>query len=81
MTEDELDSLLAICRHYGMPQLIGILDTIVDNVRNGVTSVPLDCDPEKAALKLYAERMKLDGVIAMRNAFVQRVKAVKESAT
>lgn len=74
---DHLEKLEAIVGHYGLPALLQELDGILERVQRGVLSVPLDKDPEKAALSLYAERMKLEGAVAVKNALISRIEAIK----
>jgi hypothetical protein len=72
------EALAALCAHYGMPLFLELIDGIVGRIAGGVMSVPLDKDPEKAALTLYAERMKAEGAVAVKNAVLQKVQQVKQ---
>lgn len=74
MNEENLE---AIVGHFALPALLREVDGILEKIQRGVLSVPLDKDPEKAALSLYAERMKLEGAVAMRNALISKIEAVK----
>ena len=78
MTEERLEALQGCIRHYGFAHVLEELDATITAIEKGILSVPLDKDPEKAALSLYAERMKLEGAVAMRNAFTAKMKAYKE---
>lgn len=78
LTEEQLENLEACIRHPGFPHVLNMIDDIVETVKGNILSVPLDKDPEKAALSLYAERMKADGAVALRNAFSVKAKAIKE---
>lgn len=71
------EALVAISRHYGMPVLLELVEQIVDRIARGVMSAPLDKDPEKAALTLYAERMKSEGATAVKIALQNKVQAMK----
>lgn len=76
-TLEQQEALEAIVAHYGLPVLLSEIDGILEKIRQGVLSVPLDKDPEKAALNLYAERMKLEGAVAVKNALVTKINDVK----
>lgn len=76
--EDKLEAIQSVVKHYGFVYILEELDATISIIEKGILSVPLDKDPEKAALSLYAERMKLEGAIAIRNAFTQKMKAYKE---
>lgn len=77
MKEEKEEALMAIVGHYGLPVLLEELDAIIERIYRGVLSVPLDKDPEKASLSLYAERMKAEGAQAVRLAFVNKIEAIK----
>ncbi len=77
-TEEEIEALQGVVKHYGLPVLLKEIDAIIDNVKGNLLSVPLDKDPDTAALTLLQERMKVDGAIAVRNALVAKIKAIKE---
>lgn len=79
LEEERLEELQDTIKSSGFKHVLVELDKIVAIIQQQVLSVPLDKDPEKAALSLYAERMKLEGAVAMRNAFVLKMKAIKES--
>lgn len=76
-SEENFEALKGLVSHYGMKHFLILIDDIVTTIEKGILSVPLDKDPEKAALSLYAERMKLEGAVAMRNAIHLKVKAIK----
>ena len=79
MLKAERDELLKeFLTHPGLYLFLEELDGIITNVKGNVLSVPLDKDPEKASLTLYAERMKLEGAVAVRNAIDSKIKAIKE---
>lgn len=75
--EEKEEALVAVVKHYGMPVLLELVDQIVDRIARGVMSAPLDKDPEKAALTLYAERMKTEGATAVKVALTQKVQAIR----
>lgn len=75
--EEREEALQGIVGHYGLPVLLSEIDGIIDRIYRGVLSVPLDKDPEKASLQLYAERMKAEGAMAVRMALASKVEAVK----
>lgn len=79
MDYEKAEALQEMCMHYGMPVLLALVDEIVGNISKGVMSVPLDKDPEKAALQLYAERMKSEGAVAVKNALFGRVQSLKQT--
>ncbi len=76
-TEDREEALMAITTHYAMPLILEMVEQIVGRIAGGVMSVPLDKDPEKAALTLYAERMKAEGAVAVKNALVTQIASIK----
>lgn len=78
LTEDQLDLLRAFVSSDASRLAIEMLDDIVNTIKGNVLSVPLDKDPEKAALALYAERMKLEGAVAIRNAFTAKVEDLRK---
>lgn len=71
------EKLEAIVGHYALPALLAEIDGILERIQRGVLSVPLDKDPEKAALSLYAERMKLEGAVAVKNALISKIEVIK----
>lgn len=75
------EALMAIVGHYGLQVFLEQIDVIVDRIAKGVMSVPLDKDPEKAAIALYAERMKAEGAMAVKMAIARTVDALKSKAT
>lgn len=78
MKQEERDEALqAIAKHYGMGVLLEEVDRIVDRIARGVMSAPLDRDPQKASLTLYAERMKTEGAQAVKIALLEKVKALR----
>lgn len=78
-TEEQLDDLRSFVRTNNCKHVMDMLDDIVETIKGNVLSVPLDKDPEKAALSLYAERMKLEGAVAIRNAFIQKVQGLRSA--
>lgn len=76
--QEKLEAIQACTKHYGFVYILEELNATITIIEKGILSVPLDKDPEKAALSLYAERMKLEGAIAIRNAFITKMKAYKE---
>lgn len=77
LTEDQLDMLKSFASSDASRLALGMMDDIVNTIKGNVLSVPLDKDPEKAALALYAERMKLEGAVAIRNAFATKVEELR----
>ncbi len=77
LTEEQVDSLRSFAHSDASRLAIAMLDDIVNVIKGNVLSVPLDKDPEKAALSLYAERMKLEGAVAIRNAFTAKVEELR----
>lgn len=75
---EKQEALEEIVSHHGFPVLLEKIDAIIDLIKGSILSVTLDKDPEKAALALYAERMKLEGVLQFRNALNTNVRAIKE---
>ena len=66
MTQEEKDeALYSVITHYGMSHFLTAVDEIVARIGGGVMSIPLDRDPQKAAIQLYAERMKAEGATAV----------------
>lgn len=79
MTKDEeMEALVALVKHYGLPIFLKEIDVIIERVKGNLLSVPLDKDPEKAALTLLQERMKVEGAIAVKHALVAKIKSIKE---
>ncbi len=79
LNEDQLEDMEACARHHGMPHVLLALDDIIENIKTGFLSVPLDKDPEKAALSLYAKRMELEGAVAAVNAFRKKVQEMRSA--
>lgn len=77
LTEDQLELLRSFASSDASRLAVGMLDDIVNTIKGNLLSVPLDKDPEKAALVLYAERMKLEGAVAIRNAFTAKVEELR----
>jgi hypothetical protein len=77
LNEEELEELQAFATSTRRVLVQRIIDDIVDNIKGNVLSVPLDKDPEKAALSLYAERMKLEGAVALKNAFIVKIQELR----
>lgn len=75
------EALQELALHYGMPAFLEMVEKIVKRVSEQVLSVPLDKDPEKAAITLYAARMKADGAEAVRLALKLRVDQIKQAST
>lgn len=79
MTKDEeMEALVALVKHYGLPIFMKEIDVIIERVKGNILSVPLDKDPEKAALTLLQERMKVEGAVAVKNALIAKIKDIKE---
>lgn len=76
--DEEMEALVALVRHYGLPIFMKEVDVIIERVKGNILSVPLDKDPEKAALTLLQERMKVEGAVAVKNALIQKIKDIKE---
>lgn len=79
MTQDQIEDMRECAKHHGMPVLLTVIDDIIELIKQGCLSVPLDKDPEKAALVLYAKRMELDGAVYLKNAFIQKVKDLRSA--
>lgn len=78
MTEQEKEeALAAMARHYGMPLFLEMVDQIVDRIAGGVLSIPIDKDPKRASLTLYAERMKGEGAHAVRMSLRTKIENLK----
>lgn len=71
------EALQELVSHYGMPVFLELVDGILNRIQGGVLSVPLDKDPEKASLALYAERMKAEGAVAVKQALVSKIESIK----
>lgn len=80
MKIEEREALEECASHYGMPVFLKEVDAIIELIKGNILSVSLDKDPEKASFQLYAERMKLEGAIAVKNALKQKVESIKRSA-
>lgn len=79
MLQQEKDEMFKeFLSHPGLHLFLEELDARLELIKGNVLSVPLDKDPEKASLTLYAERMKLEGAISLRNAIISKIRAVKE---
>lgn len=76
--DEEMEALVALVKHYGLPIFMKEIDVIIERVKGNILSVPLDKDPEKAALTLLQERMKVEGAVAVKNALIQKIKDIKE---
>lgn len=78
MTDEERhEALHAIVCHFGMPAFLSLIDEVIEKVKRGILSTPLDIDPSKAMLTLYMERMKCEGAVAVKNALIQQIKLIK----
>lgn len=78
---DNQENLEAVVHHYGLPALLSVVDDIIENIRQGVLSVSLDKDPGKASFELYAERMKLEGAMALKRGLIHRIGLIKAKRT
>lgn len=80
--EDKLDlenreELVAVLRHRGMVHVLGMIDEIVNRMREEVLSIPLPQDAEKAAIVLYAKRCSAEGAMALKNALQSKIQKVR----
>ncbi len=68
-TEEQEEDVRSFAQSTSRELILAMIDDIVKQIEGNVLSVPLDKDPEKAAISLYAERMKYEGAVALRNSF------------
>lgn len=79
LTEEQLDDLKSFARSDVFRTVLSLINDTVETIKGNVLSVPLDKDPEKAALALLQERMKLEGAVALRNAFAKKVEDLRSA--
>lgn len=79
MTEGEKEEALrSLAAHYGLPMFMELVDKVVERVQQSVLTVPLDSDPQKASLSLYAARMKAEGAGAVKMALSNHIQSLKQ---
>lgn len=78
MTPEQQEAFDGLCSHYGLPILIKELDDILEKIKAGCMSVPLDNDPKTASMQLFKERMKYEGALAMKNSLIVKIKEAKK---
>ena len=78
LKEEEVEAMVACLKHYGFQHVLGLIDERIEKMKEGMLSVPLDKDPEKSSLILLQERMKIEGAMKLKEAFLVEVKKLKE---
>lgn len=79
MTDGEKEEALrSLAAHYGIPLFMEMVDKVVDRVAQSVMTVPLNDDPQKASLALYAARMKAEGANAVKMALTNHIQSLKQ---
>jgi hypothetical protein len=78
MTDEDLDALVSCSKHHGFQFVVELIDERIEKLKLGFLSVPLDKDPEKAALILLQERYKIEGAINLKVSVLQAIKDLKE---
>lgn len=78
ITDEELEGLRACVTHYGFQHVVRLMDERIEVLKTGFLSVPLDKDPEKAALILLQERYKIEGAVNLKVSLLQAIKDLKE---
>jgi hypothetical protein len=71
--EDREEALMGVISHYGFPILMEEIEHIINKTKLGVLSVTLDKNPEIASMALYAERMKVEGALAVMAALHKKI--------
>lgn len=79
LTMEQKEDLLMLLQHRGMPLFMGLIDDILERMRNEMLTVPLPSDPEKASLTLYAKRCSVEGAAALRAALSAKVLKIKQT--
>jgi hypothetical protein len=79
-TEEEAEALESLCSHVGLRLLLREIDDIINTMQKGYLSVPLDNDPQTAALSLLQERYKIEGATVIKSRLLERVKRIKEKS-
>lgn len=77
LQQDKDDMLKELYTHPGFRLFLEELDARIERMKGSVLSVSLDKDPEKAALALLQERMKLEGAVSLKYALMEKIKEIR----
>jgi len=75
--EEKEEAIESVIAHYGMTHFLALIDEIVARIGGGVMSIPLDRDPTKASIQLYAERMKAEGAAAVAMSIRNKINEIR----
>jgi hypothetical protein len=77
LNEDQGEELQFVINHRGMRHVFGIIDDIIEKMRNDVLSVPLSTNPQEAAIQVYGARLKAEGAVALKQAIKAKAEALR----
>lgn len=72
------EDLLAVIGHRGINHVIGMIDEIVERIRNEMLSLPLPMEAERASLALYSKRCQADGAMYLATALKKKMYDLKK---
>ncbi len=78
-TEEDIEALASLARSHGLKVFLREMDDVINIMKDGFLSVPLDKDPQTSAMKLLQERYKVEGAEALKQRLLERLKKIKEN--